>query len=314
MIARSLTLSVMISLTSTLLFCSQNFGRFTQTAVAAPPVPPDPIKSALEQARNQELDHLHLEKFSPGPYPKLETITSSNQGKPEIYSLHSSMGTAGKILPALHCEIKIEFFQVTGNEITARPFLSMSFGMTEQRDTFTLNINPPNDGWPPGMLLKRVSILQMPQVYVDEFAWIVGPDGEGKGQVPNSPELPNPYADPDQVILGTQLSAKKEIRISKAAVVAFCGRFPDASREGLVSGQPLVLSITRQEGQREVTSDSVILFTLMDGKSCWFEHFRLPHKNKNLRSGEYKLTLSTLRKRQLLVKRLIVSEQENDNQ
>jgi hypothetical protein len=308
MVARLLTLSVMISLTTALLFCSQNFGRLTQTAVAAPPVPPDPIKSALERARNQELEHLHLEKFSPGPYPKLEIITSSKEGKPEIYSLGSSMATAGKILPALHCEIKIEFFQVTGNEIAARPFLSMSFGMTEQRDTFTLNNDPPNDGWPAGMLLKRVSILQMPQVYVDEFAWIVGPNGEGKGQVPNSPELPNPYADAKQVILGTPFTANQEIGVSKSDTVAFCGRFPDASREGLVSGQPLVFRITRQEGQLEVTCHSVILFTLMDGKSCWFEHFRLPHQNKNLRSGEYKLTLSTTRKRQLLTQPLIVAE------
>lgn len=308
MVARLLTLSVMICLTSALLFCSQNFGRLTQIAVAAPPVPSDPIKSALEKARNQELDHLHLEKFSPGPYPKLQIITSSQQGKPEICSLDSSMATAGKILPALHCEIKVEFFQVTGNEITARPFLSMSFGMTEQRDTFTLNINPPNDGWPPGMLLKRVSILQMPQVYVDEFAWIVGPNGEGKGQVPNCPELPNPYTDAVQVILGTPLTANQEIRVSKSDAIAYCGRFQDASREGLVSGQPLVLRITRAEGQREVTCHSVILFTLMDGKSCWFEHFRLPHQNKNLRAGEYKLALSTLRKRQLLSQPLIVAE------
>ena len=134
-----------------------------------------------------------------------------------------------------------------------------------------MTILPHDAGWPPGAMLVRIKIPDLPQINQERWYWITNVPGlqNIQPQIPLARKNPPEYA---RINLTPKEATGAVPEIPTGKRICFCGRIPKPAHVGEVQGDVLYLVVRRDNPRRTIVANANVT-TLVDGDECWFEAF-----------------------------------------
>ena len=226
-------------------------------------------------ARGDESAAVPIDDFVPGPLPVIKSSLSVPD--PEIYWNTASVAIVGTVSPAIHGNVRADFFHVEG--IVRTRMMAVEIPI-ESDGQFRLTVSPHEAGWFDGSMVVALSLPQLAQVREENWIWITSDEKLPKGFQPPFPlerESPVEYT---RIHLTPDQPPAAGVVLKGRIPFSVCGRFT-AEDKGLEEhARKLIITVKRGR----VTTAAGAALAMRDGEEWWFEWLG---PVKGLPPGEY---------------------------